>query len=110
MHLYAAFVERGLGLLRLGGYRGAITRRTGFFLTSFRRWREEILLQKAQLIALTDLGYGVVETAASVVICCSRPPKPWRPKNRPASSAWAQRNFNPCLSHSPRLAAQGVAV
>ena len=43
--LYAAFVERGLELLRPGGYLGAITSRTGFFLTSFQKWREEILLQ-----------------------------------------------------------------
>jgi len=69
--LYAAFVERGLELLRPpsaelgtgGGYLGAITSRTGFFLTSFRRWREEILLEEAQLIALADLGYGVLDTA-----------------------------------------------
>ena len=61
--LYAAFVERGLELLRPGGYLGAITSRTGFFLTSFKKWREEILLQEAQLIALADLGYGVLDTA-----------------------------------------------
>jgi len=61
--LYAAFVERGLELLRDGGYLGAITSRTGFFLTSFRKWREEILLKEAHLIALADLGYGVLDTA-----------------------------------------------
>ncbi|MFZ5915462.1 MAG: Eco57I restriction-modification methylase domain-containing protein [Chloroflexota bacterium] len=69
--LYAAFVERGLELLRApsaalgtgGGYLGAITSRTGFFLTSFQKWREEILLKEAQLIALADLGYGVLDTA-----------------------------------------------
>ncbi len=61
--LYAAFVERGLEVLRPGGYLGAITSRTGFFLTSFQRWREEILLKEAQLIALADLGYGVLDTA-----------------------------------------------
>jgi 6-pyruvoyl-tetrahydropterin synthase len=59
----AAFVERGLELLRPGGYLGAITSRTGFFLTSFQKWREGILLQEAQLIALADLGYGVLDTA-----------------------------------------------
>lgn len=61
--LYTVFVERGLELLRPGGYLGAITSRTGFFLTSFQKWREEILLQEAQLIALADLGYGVLDTA-----------------------------------------------
>jgi len=61
--LYAAFVERGLELLRPGGFLGAITSRTGFFLVSFRKWREEILLKEAQLVALADLGYGVLDTA-----------------------------------------------
>ncbi len=61
--LYAAFVERGLELLRPGGYLGAITSRTGFFLTSFQAWREEILLKEAQVITLADLGYGVLDTA-----------------------------------------------
>ena len=61
--LYAAFVERGLELLRPGGLLGAITSRTGFFLTSFRKWREEILLEEARLVALADLGYGVLDTA-----------------------------------------------
>jgi len=61
--LYAAFVERGLELLRPGGYLGAITSRTGFFLTTFQKWREEILLKEARLIALADLGYGVLDTA-----------------------------------------------
>ncbi len=61
--LYAAFVERGLELLHDGGYLGAITSRTGFFLSSFRKWREQILLKEAQVIALADLGYGVLDTA-----------------------------------------------
>ena len=61
--LYAAFVERGLELLREGGYLGAITSRTGFFLISFQKWREEILLKEAHLVAVADLGYGVLDTA-----------------------------------------------
>ena len=61
--LYAAFVERGLELLRPGGMLGAITSRTGFFLKTFQPWREEILLNEAQLIAMADLGYGVLDTA-----------------------------------------------
>lgn len=61
--LYAAFVERGLELLRPGGYLGAITSRTGFFLTSFQKWREEILLRESDFIAMADLGHGVLDTA-----------------------------------------------
>ena len=66
--LYAAFVERGIQLLRKGGRLGAITSRTGFFLTSYKRWREEILLGEARPLIVADLGQGVldamVETAA----------------------------------------------
>jgi hypothetical protein len=61
--LYATFVERGLELLNPGGYLGAITSRTGFFLKSFQKWREEILLKEAQVISMADLGYGVLDTA-----------------------------------------------
>ena len=45
--VYAAFVERGIELLHVRGRLGAITSRTGFFLSSFQKWREEILLRKA---------------------------------------------------------------
>ena len=61
--LYAAFVERGLELLCSGGILGAITSRTGFFLTSFQKWREEILLEKGRLTVVADLGMGVLDTA-----------------------------------------------
>jgi hypothetical protein len=61
--IYAAFVERGLGILVPVGMLGAITSRTGFFLSSFRRWREEILLKEARPTVFADLGYGVLDTA-----------------------------------------------
>lgn len=61
--VYAAFVERGLNLLQKGGMLGAITSRTGFFLSSFTKWREEILLKEARPIVFADLGYGVMDSA-----------------------------------------------
>jgi hypothetical protein len=61
--VYAAFVERGLQLLHSSGMLGAITSRTGFFLSSFQKWREEILLQEAKPTVFADLGYGVLDTA-----------------------------------------------
>ena len=61
--VYAAFVERGLELLHRGGMLGAITSRTGFFLSSFQTWREEILLEEARPTVVADLGYGVLDTA-----------------------------------------------
>ena len=61
--VYAAFVERGLNLLQKGGMLGAITSRTGFFLSSFTKWREEILLKEARPTVFADLGYGVMDSA-----------------------------------------------
>ena len=68
------FLRRYPGSLRLWidrgqCYLGAITSRTGFFLSSFRKWREEVLLRDARPALLADLGMGVldgamVETAA----------------------------------------------
>ena len=69
--LYAAFVESFLHRLKTSGYLGAITSRTGFFLSSYTTWREEVLLKEADPIVVADLGFGVldamVETAAYVI-------------------------------------------
>lgn len=61
--IYAAFVERGIDLLHPGGMLGAITSRTGFFLSSFQKWREEIILKEAPPVVFADLGYGVMDSA-----------------------------------------------
>jgi hypothetical protein len=61
--LYAAFVERGLGWVYGSGLLGAITSRSGFFLSSFQKWREEILLGAVTPSVFIDLGYGVLDTA-----------------------------------------------
>ena len=61
--LLAIFVERGLELLRTGGRLGAITSRTGFFLTSYRKWREEVVLDMANPEVMADLGHGVMDDA-----------------------------------------------
>jgi len=61
--VYAAFVERGVRFLPQHGVLGAITSRTGFFLSSFQKWREEVLLKEAPPTVFADLGYGVLDTA-----------------------------------------------
>ena len=61
--IYAAFVERGVTLLRPSGRLGAVTSRTGFFLSSFRRWRQEVLLKDAPPVVVADLGLGVMDDA-----------------------------------------------
>ncbi len=61
--LLAIFVERGLELLHGGGRLGAITSRTCFFLSSFQKWRDEVVLGIARPEAMADLGYGVMDDA-----------------------------------------------
>jgi len=61
--LLAVFVERGLDLLRSNGMLGAITSRTCFFLSSFKKWRESTVLDAANPIVLADLGMGVMDDA-----------------------------------------------
>jgi hypothetical protein len=61
--IYAAFVERGVQLLLPHALLGAITSRTGFFLSSFQKWREQILLKEAPPVVFADLGYGVMDAA-----------------------------------------------
>ena len=67
--VYAAFVERGIEMLQDGGRLGAITSRTGFYLSDFAKWRREVILKMAPPVVFADLGAGVldgamVETAA----------------------------------------------
>ena len=66
--LYAIFVVRGLQLLAPGGQFGAITSRTGFFLTSLKEWRE-VLLSEFPIGGFLDLGLGVLDSAM-VEACC----------------------------------------
>lgn len=61
--LLACFVECGLELLTPSGLLGAITSRTGFFLGSFRAWREEVVLNEARPTVFADLGHGVMDAA-----------------------------------------------
>jgi len=61
--LYAAFVERGLSLMRPAGYLGAITNKTGFFLQTFEDWRCLISAEATRVATAVDLGFGVLDTA-----------------------------------------------
>jgi hypothetical protein len=61
--LLAIFVERGLELLRAGGRIGAITSRTCFFLSSYQKWREAVVLGIATPEVMADLGHGVMDDA-----------------------------------------------
>jgi hypothetical protein len=61
--LLAIFVERGLELLRAGGRLGAITSRTCFYLSSFKKWRELVVLNVARPEVVADCGLGVMDDA-----------------------------------------------
>lgn len=72
--MYAAFVHRGIDLLQDDGYLGAITSRTGFFLTTFKDWRGKLVLPRIR--GLIDLGIGVMHDAmveAAAYILSARP-------------------------------------
>jgi hypothetical protein len=62
--LLAIFVDRGIDMLRSHGRLGAITSRVCFFLSSFQKWREEVLLKRSLPDAMADFGYGVMDDAA----------------------------------------------
>jgi len=78
-NLLAAFVGRSLELCKSGaGYVGAITARSGMFLKTFEDWRKEILLSH-RLVALADLGHGVMEQAlveAAAYVVGAAPARP----------------------------------
>jgi len=61
--ILAVFVERGVERLWGRGFFGAITARTGFFLASFRLWRENVILAKSLPQTFIDLGHGVMDMA-----------------------------------------------
>ena len=66
--VYQAFVERSQEMLVPAGQLGAITSRTGFFLTSSQDFRERVVLKRYHPQLFADFGHGVldalVETAA----------------------------------------------
>lgn len=82
--LYSAFVERGIGLLGIQGRLGAITSRTGFFLVSFQKWREEVLSTSSVLRVFADLGTGVLDTALveTAAYCLERTDTPLAASSR----------------------------
>ncbi len=61
--ILGAFVERFLGKLVTHGRIGAITSRSCFFLTSFTKWRKEVVLNEGTFHLIADLGQGVMDEA-----------------------------------------------
>lgn len=72
--IYAVFIERWLDRLTDRGRLGVITSRTGFFKTSLLRWRREVLLSRARITVVADLGFGVLDDAmVEVAAYCLEP-------------------------------------
>jgi len=61
--ILGAFVDRGGQFLIPGGQLGAVTSRTCFFLSSFNKWRDKVVLDLLQPRLLVDLGHGVMDAA-----------------------------------------------
>jgi len=61
--ILGAFVERFLSKLNPLGRIGAITSRTCFFLTSFKEWRLNVVLQQSAIRVIADFGQGVMDNA-----------------------------------------------
>lgn len=62
-NLLTIFVERTIQLAKKGGYIGAITSRTAFFLSSYKKWRKTVVLKYTDVNAFADLGEGVLDDA-----------------------------------------------
>ena len=61
--IYAAFIDRATQLTESEGYVGALVSATFVNLKSFERLRTEILLKRNALVAMLDLGFGILDDA-----------------------------------------------
>lgn len=63
INILTIFLERAIELLIAGGFIGAITSRTAFFLSSFKSWRRNIFSPNVMIHVFSDLGEGVLDDA-----------------------------------------------
>ncbi|WP_420858931.1 Eco57I restriction-modification methylase domain-containing protein [Marivivens marinus] len=61
--ILAMFVERSVDMIRTTGLIGAITSRTAFLLSSYTEWRQKTILEDTKMLALADLGNGIMDDA-----------------------------------------------
>ena len=61
--IYAAFIDRATQLTEFEGYVGALISATFVNLKSFEKFRSEILLKRNPLVAMVDLGFGILDDA-----------------------------------------------
>ena len=68
--IYASFIARGLGLLQVNCHLGAITSRSGFFLSSMENWRSTMLFSFGHIAGAADLGSGVLDAKVETAAYC----------------------------------------
>ena len=61
--ILASFVDCYISKMTHRGRLGAITSRTCFFLSSYQKWRSNIILTQAKPVLFADLGHGVMDDA-----------------------------------------------
>jgi hypothetical protein len=61
--IYAAFIERATQLIEHEGYIGALVSSTFKTHVSHTRFRQELLLKRNPLVAMLDLGFGILDGA-----------------------------------------------
>lgn len=61
--IFAAFTDRMIDKVGSKGLIGSITSRTCFFLSSFKNWREKIVIEKSGMSVAIDLGESVMDNA-----------------------------------------------
>jgi hypothetical protein len=61
--IFASFVQRAIGTLCTNGTLGAITNRTGFFITHLEEWRRGLISGSPCPLLVADLGSGVLDNA-----------------------------------------------
>lgn len=75
--IYAAFIERATQLIEPEGYIGALVSSTFKTHVSHTKFRTEILLKRHPLVAMLDLGFGILDgatvEAAALVLRGSAP-------------------------------------
>ncbi|UOH75124.1 BREX-1 system adenine-specific DNA-methyltransferase PglX [Acinetobacter schindleri] len=61
--VFGAFIKRGSYMLVNEGLLGAITSRTGFYLSRLEGWRKDIVFGSSKMRLMADLGLGVLDDA-----------------------------------------------
>ena len=62
-NIYATFIDRATQLVEREGFIGALVSATFVNLKRFEKLRTEILLKRNPLIAMLDLGFGILDDA-----------------------------------------------